>query len=267
MYASAFCVEEQRPGSARARLSRVQGLRKTMKRAWTWARAASLAATVTILGACGGGGGGGSEPSAPPRPPASVHGSCGEERDICLAGTYRNVLDSETQYLWNCDGSNGGRTAMCSLSKVAVCPNGAAASNKPLLCERGDYNYVISGIYRLPLDRVQLTNRNVQRHFAILDTTSSHAQSIGLTACRSYVTASEGCERRENRAGITRHPEGDEETHTGLIPFTQILDLAGLMVIGLVGKLNRLMPCGICESSISPLCLAVYSSVMVTNPT
>ena len=65
----------------------------------------------------------------------------------------------------------------------------------------------------------------MQRHFAIIEYGLYHAQSVGIVACESYVTVPEGCEHHENRAGITRHPEGDEETRTGLIPFTQILDL------------------------------------------
>ena len=107
-----------------------------------------------------------------------------------------------------------------------ICPNGAPASDNPLLCERGNVvDYVIPGIDRLPLDRIQLTNEQMQRHFAIVETYSGHALAVGELVCESYVTASEGCEHHKNRAGITRHPEGDEETRTGLIPFTQILDL------------------------------------------
>ena len=108
---------------------------------------------------------------------------------------------------------------------IEVCPNGAPASDNPLLCERGNTGYMIPGIDRLPLDRVQLTNEQMQQHFAIVEVSLVHAQWVGMTACESYVTASEGCELHENRAGITQHSEDDEETRTGLIPFTQILDL------------------------------------------
>ena len=85
---------------------------------------------------------------------------------------------------------------------------------------------MIPGIDRLPLDRVRLTNEQAQRQFAIVEVTLSHAQAVGMTACESYVTASEGCGLHENRAGATRHPAGDVETRTGLAPFTQIVDLA-----------------------------------------
>ena len=157
--------------------------------------------------------------------PKPIAGECGEEVNMCLLGNLDDIDDSDTEHLWNCDGRHGGLTAMCSLQKTVVCPNGAPASDNPLLCKRGNTKFMIPGIDRLPLDRVQLTNEQVQRHFAIVEVTLDHAYFVGRVACESYVTASEGCEYHENRAGITEHPEGDEETRTGLTPFTQILDL------------------------------------------
>ena len=168
--------------------------------------------------------------------PKPIDGTCGEELNICLTGNLDDIDDTDTDNLWNCDGEHGGEIAMCSLPKPrVVCPNGAPAADNPLLCERGgssyrswvdDYPVILPGIDQLPLDRVQLTNEEVQQHFAILEFESNHARDVGATACESYVTASEQCELHENRAGITRHPEGDEETSTGLIPFTQMLDSA-----------------------------------------
>ena len=166
--------------------------------------------------------------------PKPIDGDCGEEVNMCLLGNLDDIDDSDGEHLWNCDGLHGGQPAMCSLQKTVVCPNGAPASDNPLLCKRGDTttdyrghsaDHMLPGIDRLPLDRIQLTNEQVQRHFAIVDDALGHAKQVGIAACESYVTASEGCERHENRAGITRHPEGDDETRTGLIPFTQILDL------------------------------------------
>ena len=296
----------------------------------SYLRAVLFGAAITMLGACGGGGGGGGGGISTP-PPAPINGNCGAELNICQAGTLNNIDDSDTEYLWNCNGSNGGTTAMCSLPKPidgecgeevniclagdlddiddsdtdflwdcggqhggapamcslpkpidgvcgeelnicltgdlddiddsdtdnlwncggqhggapamcslpkprVVCPNGAPAADNPLLCERGNSSYrpwvgdppvILPGIDRLPLDRVQLTNEQMQRHFMILEPLVDHAQFVGKVACESYVTASEQCELHANRAGVTRHPEGDEETRTGLIPFTQILDLHG----------------------------------------
>ena len=155
-----------------------------------------------------------------------IDGRCGGELNRCLTGSFNDVEDTDTDYLWNCDSPNDGKVAMCSLTKTVVCPNGAAASDNPLLCRRGSAEFMISGIDRLPLDRVQLTNEQIQRHFAIVEVDSAHAEPVGEVACESYVTASEGCRPHANRTGATRHPEGDEETRTGLIPFTQILDLS-----------------------------------------
>ena len=158
--------------------------------------------------------------------PKPIDGECGEEVNQCLIGNLDDIDDSDADFLWNCDGQHGGQPAACSLLKTVVCPNGAPASDNPLSCERGNTNFMIPGIDRLPLDRVLLTNEQVQRHFAIVDIDSVHAEVVGVTACESYVTASEGCRQHKNRARVTRHPEGDEGTRTGLTPFTQILDLA-----------------------------------------
>ena len=172
---------------------------------------------------CGGQHGGSPAMCSLPKP---IDGECGEELNICLKGDLDDIDDGDTDFLWNCGGQHGGAAAMCSLPKPrVVCPNGAPAADNPLLCERGNADYMIPGIDRLPLDRVQLTNEEVQKHFAIVDGFLRHTQTVGMVACGSYVTASEGCDLIENHAGITRHPEGDEETRTGLTPFTQIVDL------------------------------------------
>ena len=133
-----------------------------------------------------------------------------------------------------CGGLRDEDDPACAILEAKVCPNGAPAADNPLLCERGSSFYeprfgdqpsILPGIDRLPLDRVQLTNEQMQLHFAIVENQVAHAKDVGTTACDSYVTASEQCELHANRAGIVRYPEGDEETRTGLIPFTQILDL------------------------------------------
>ena len=117
--------------------------------------------------------------------------------------------------------------ALVALSACEVCPNGAAASNTPHQCARGDPAVMITGIDFLPFDQVKLTNKQMQQHFAFVDVTRGHALVVGEAACYSYVTVSEGSDPQENYAGITIHPEGDEEVRTGLTPFTQILDLYG----------------------------------------
>ena len=171
---------------------------------------------------CDGKHGGNTAMCALPKP---VDGECGAEVNMCVSGNLDDILDTDTDNLWNCDGLHGGQPAMCSLTKLVVCPNGAPAADNPLLCERGNVGAMIAGIDRLPLDRVQLTNEQVQQHFAIVEVTTNHAKWVGITACGSYVTASEGCEDHANRAGTTWYPEGDVVVRHGLTPFTQILIL------------------------------------------
>ena len=123
---------------------------------------------------CGGQHGGSPAMCSLPKP---IDGECGEELNICLKGDLDDIDDGDTDFLWNCGGQHGGAAAMCSLPKPrVVCPNGAPASDNPLLCERGNADYMIPGIDRLPLDRVQLTNEEVQKHFAIVEVSLRHAK-------------------------------------------------------------------------------------------
>ena len=50
--------------------------------------------------------------------PQPISGSCGTTKDLCNGGVYVGVTDSQTQYLWSCNGSNGGTNAPCSLDKT-----------------------------------------------------------------------------------------------------------------------------------------------------
>ena len=157
--------------------------------------------------------------------PKPIDGECGEEVNMCLKGILNDIDDTDTDNLWELRRRTR-RHLRQLLAAESGCLPERCRSNRigPLFCERGDAGWLIPGINQLPLDRVQLTNEQVQKHFAIAEVTPGHARVVGIAACESYVTASEGCELMENRAGITRHPEGDEETRTGLTPFTQILD-------------------------------------------
>lgn len=47
--------------------------------------------------------------------PVPVNGVCGLVLNSCTTGTFSDVSDSSTHYLWSCVGSNGGTTASCSL--------------------------------------------------------------------------------------------------------------------------------------------------------
>lgn len=46
-------------------------------------------------------------------PSQPVDGECGRSRNTCAVGTYRDAVDSETHYYWECLGRHGGRLAYC----------------------------------------------------------------------------------------------------------------------------------------------------------
>lgn len=52
--------------------------------------------------------------------PKPVNGVCGTTNNACTAGTWSDIADSTTQYLWKCVGTNGGTTASCSLPKPVI---------------------------------------------------------------------------------------------------------------------------------------------------
>lgn len=45
---------------------------------------------------------------------AKVNGSCGLTDNSCLTGALLDSTDLSTQYLWSCNGTNGGTNAACS---------------------------------------------------------------------------------------------------------------------------------------------------------
>ncbi|MDE1975232.1 MAG: peptidoglycan-binding protein [Patescibacteria group bacterium] len=51
----------------------------------------------------------------PPPPPSPVNGSCSTTLNQCTVGTFYDVTDTSSNYLWSCTGTNGGTTAQCSL--------------------------------------------------------------------------------------------------------------------------------------------------------
>ncbi|MCL5781960.1 MAG: right-handed parallel beta-helix repeat-containing protein [Patescibacteria group bacterium] len=49
--------------------------------------------------------------------PNPINGACSYTKNVCNSGTLNDITDSNTQYLWQCTGSNGGVTAYCTLNK------------------------------------------------------------------------------------------------------------------------------------------------------
>ena len=60
------------------------------------------------ISSSGGGGGGGSK---------LVNGVCGATNNSCVNGTFFDISDNSTHYLWKCNGVHGGTDASCSLVK------------------------------------------------------------------------------------------------------------------------------------------------------
>ena len=52
--------------------------------------------------------------------PTPINGSCSTTLNQCTAGTFSDITDTSTNYLWSCLGSNGGTTASCSLPITSV---------------------------------------------------------------------------------------------------------------------------------------------------
>ncbi|MEC8466799.1 MAG: Hint domain-containing protein, partial [Pseudomonadota bacterium] len=69
-----------------------------------------------------------------------VNGSCGSTANTCSAGDYdASPADTSTQYLWTCNGQNGGSNASCSKTKPVTPVNGSCGSTANT-CSAGDYD-------------------------------------------------------------------------------------------------------------------------------
>ena len=55
-----------------------------------------------------------------------TNGACGVTLNSCAAGSFQDVTDSSTYYLWNCNGLNGGTNASCSIAKPVTGSCGSA---------------------------------------------------------------------------------------------------------------------------------------------
>ena len=184
-----------------------------------------------ILSACGGSGRG-IKPADPPPPPIPlVNGGCAATLNMCVAGSFGDTADTDTDHLWQCAGSGGGTTASCSLPKEVeppppppepkICADGAAGAEDPLLCKRG--HSALPGIDQIPLNLVKLTNTQMQQHFVITEVGAVwHGQGVRETACDTYIT---GCADKESTPGYTRNANGTVmRRSSGSTPFTMLED-------------------------------------------
>jgi hypothetical protein len=69
--------------------------------------------------------------------PNVVNGDCSSIIDECNTGTFSNVLDTPTQALWKCIGSNGGTTGNCS-KEILVRIDGECDNSTRNSCSTGD---------------------------------------------------------------------------------------------------------------------------------
>src|SRR3989338_2025075 len=68
--------------------------------------------------------------------PIPINGVCGTANNICTNGTSVDVVDTSTNYLWNCAGANGGTNDTCSLP-IPINGLCGAANN---ICTTGTLN-------------------------------------------------------------------------------------------------------------------------------
>ena len=174
------------------------------------------------------------EPPSPPPIPL-VNGGCAATLNMCVAGSFGDTADTDTDHLWQCAGSGGGTTASCSLPKEVeppspppepkICADGAAGAEDPLLCKRG--HNILPGIDQIPLNLVKLTNTQMQQHFVIVEVSAAgHGRSVRETACETYIT---GCADKENTPGYIRHANGTvTRRSSGSTPFTMLEDFDAL---------------------------------------
>lgn len=52
--------------------------------------------------------------------PTLNNGQCAPVKNTCTVGTVKNQGENSTHFTWQCEGSNGGSSASCSLEKPAV---------------------------------------------------------------------------------------------------------------------------------------------------
>lgn len=79
--------------------------------------------------------------SAPSSQPTLINGSCAITLNICTSGTFQDINDSATNYLWNCMGIEGGTTASCLL------PISSAPDTVPPMIPNIQIPIVITGFW------------------------------------------------------------------------------------------------------------------------
>ena len=68
-------------------------------------------------------------PSCGSTPTQPVNGQCGITKDSCASGDFVDITDTATDYKWQCNGKNGGKSVVCSLRKPSQPVNGVCVKN------------------------------------------------------------------------------------------------------------------------------------------
>ena len=91
--------------------------------------------------------------------------------------------------------------------------------------------FAISGLERIPTDMIQLTEKEMQDRWAIVDFFPKHITLVSYIGCSSYfVYSNEECDKVDNKTPdnkkrITRNEDGTITSRAGTGPFTELLDM------------------------------------------
>ena len=85
--------------------------------------------------------------------------------------------------------------------------------------------YAISGLETIPTDMIQVTNKEMQNLWAIVDSSLDHLQQVSYIACHSYLVHLPECETIDDRTRKTRDEDGTVTSQEGTAPFTELLDI------------------------------------------
>ncbi len=123
--------------------------------------------------------------SIPPPPPTPVNGFCGTTVNTCTAGTFSDVADTSTDYLWTCLGSDGGANASCSLP---IPPADTQAPTVPTnLIATAVSSSQINLAWTASTDNVAVTGYKIYRGEVQVGTSATNSYSdTGLSPSTTY---------------------------------------------------------------------------------
>ena len=118
-----------------------------------------------------------------------ITGYCGLTKNSCTSGTFSEVTDDSTHYLWKCLGSYGGETKSCSLVISTVDPTGITLSSggvsniSTLTIYLGKSMSVTASV--LPTDASDKTVKWESSNSSVATVSSSSGLTVSVTAVTS----------------------------------------------------------------------------------